>query len=71
MQDKGSQGGPPGTTQEREFQDIEALQNRFKNLKQENDKLMKKKQQINQQMEEARRQEVLKLSELQNTLYEQ
>lgn len=55
VQDKGGQGGPPGSTQEREFQDIEALQNRFKNLKQENDKLMKRKQLINQQMEEARR----------------
>lgn len=54
VQDKSGQGGPPGTTQEREFADIEALQNRFKNLKTENDKLMKRKALINQEMEKAR-----------------
>lgn len=72
MQDKSAQGGgPPGATQEREFADIEALQNRFKNLKTENEKLMKRKSKINQEMELARQNEVQKLSELQNTLYEQ
>jgi hypothetical protein len=40
--------------QRREFADIEALQNRFKNLKTENDKLMKRKALINQEMEKAR-----------------
>ena len=72
VQDKGSQGGAGGAQGEgKEFEDIEALQNRFKNLKTENEKLMKRKTQINKEMEVARQQEVTKLSELQNTLYEQ
>ena len=75
VQDKaggqGGAGGQAGPSQEREFADIEALQNRFKNLKTENDKLMKRKALINQEMERARQNEVQKLSELQNTLYEQ
>ena len=75
MQDRGSQGGPGGAPGQgggegKEFEDIEALQNRFKNLKTENDKLMTRKQEINKEMETARQQEVTKLSELQNTLYE-
>ena len=40
-------------------------------MKTENDKLMKRKALINQEMERARQLEVQKLSELQNTLYEQ
>ena len=54
----------------KEFEDIEALQNRFKNLKSENEKLMKRKQAINREMEEARTQEKVKLNKLQNDLYE-
>jgi chromosome segregation ATPase len=65
VQDKGAQG------EAKEFEDIEALQNRFKNLKTENEKLMKRKLAINKEMEQARHQEAVKLSELQNTLYEQ
>lgn len=65
MQDKGGQGG-----EGKEFDDIESLQNRFKNLKTENEKLMNRKTQINKEMELARQNEAAKLSELQNTLYE-
>ena len=38
----------------KEFEDIEALQNRFKNLKTENEKLMQRKLSINKEMEIAR-----------------
>lgn len=65
VQDKGGQGG-----EGKEFDDIESLQNRFKNLKTENEKLMNRKTQINKEMELARQNEAAKLSELQNTLYE-
>jgi hypothetical protein len=42
---KDGNGGGSGTGGEsKEFDDIEALQNRFKNLKTENEKLMKRKQ---------------------------
>ena len=47
VQDKSGQGGSSGSGQEREFPTIEELQNRFKNLKNENDKLMKRKALIN------------------------
>lgn len=67
----GQGGAGSGSGETREFEDIEALQNRFKNLKTENEKLMKRKQAINKEMELARQQEATKLSELQNTLYEQ
>ncbi len=64
VQDKsGGQGGASGEGG-KEFDDIEALQNRFKNLKTENEKLMKRKSEINKEMEKARQQEVQKLGEL-------
>lgn len=67
----------------KEFQDIEELQNRFKNLKNENEKLVKKvkhfsaltcvrvqKDQINDQMTEERKLEAAKMMELQQRLHE-
>ena len=54
----------------KEFADIDELQHRFKNLKNENQKLMKRKLEINKEMEEARQKEKNTLNSLQNTLYE-
>lgn len=53
-----------GTGAEKEFSDIEKLQDRFKNLKNENEKLMQRKLKINQDMEDARRKEAERLATL-------
>ncbi len=73
VQDMGNQngGGAGANAGDNEaFQNIEELQNRFKNLKSENEKLMRRKQAINREMELARQQEAVRLGELQNVLYE-
>ena len=51
------------------FTDIGDLQDRFRNLKTENNTLMRRKTQINIDMEEARIREKDNLNELKNMLY--
>ena len=74
VNDKGGTAGDGN----KEFEDIEALQNRFKNLKSENEKLMRRvsfilakclqKKEINSKMEEARLELNLQISEKNSAL---
>lgn len=53
------------------FSDIMDLQNRFKSLKNENQQLLYRKREIEEEMKEAKIREQRQLNELKNNLYEQ
>ena len=53
------------------FSDINDLQGRYKNLKNENKNLIQRKVQINNQMEEIKALEKKKMNELKNQLFEE
>ena len=54
----------------KEFDDIEALKNRFRNLRKENERLMERKQAIYQEIESTKAQERTTLAEMQAKLYQ-
>ena len=54
----------------KEFEDIDSLKNRFNNLRQENQRLLEQKSKIERDVDETRRLEQERIQELQKDLYE-
>ena len=53
-----------------EFEDIEALKNRFKNLREKNEELTARKQQIESDLDATKRRETEQVTWLQKELYD-